>query len=40
MWYLADQVSTGDGSAKVLIAVIIIIALWGGSWGPKDKGKK
>lgn len=37
-WQFAlDQTSTGDGPVKILIAVTIIIALWGGSWGPKDK---
>lgn len=33
---LADVYSTGDGPGKVLIAVIIIMALWGGS---KSGGK-
>lgn len=32
-----DKVSTGDGPAKIIIAVIIIMALWGTT---EKKGKK
>lgn len=35
--FALDQTSTGDGSGKVLIAVIIIIAPWGGSWGGRNR---